>query len=70
MRKSRFTEEQIIGVIQPTAFEDFDHAAQLRRFIGTRSGRKHRYGSILAEAVASEQIPRPLADMLTAMQPG
>jgi hypothetical protein len=46
-----------------------DHAAQLRRFIGTRSGRKHRYGSILAEALASERIPRPLADLLGAMQP-
>ncbi len=35
-------------------------ADQLHRFIGTRSGRKARYASSLARALAPEQVPRPL----------
>ena len=37
---------------------------QLRRFIGTRSGRKIRYGKLLAAAVEPDDVPRPLAGML------
>ena len=35
-------------------------AAQLRRFIGTRSGRKIRYGRLLVEALDPAEVPRPL----------
>jgi hypothetical protein len=37
---------------------------QLRRFIGTRSGRKHRYGRLLAGAVGLDRVPRPLDAVL------
>ena len=33
---------------------------QLRRFMGTRAGRKVRYGSLLAEAIDLAHVPRPL----------
>jgi hypothetical protein len=35
-------------------------AAQLHRFIGTRSGRKIRYGRLLVEALDPAKVPRPL----------
>lgn len=38
--------------------------AQLRRFIGTRSGRKVRYGGLLVEALDASNVPRPLAGVL------
>lgn len=38
--------------------------AQLRRFMGTRSGRKIRYGGLLVEAVDMDRIPRPLQRVL------
>jgi hypothetical protein len=38
--------------------------AQLRRFIGTRSGRKLRYGRALVEALDLADVPRPLAAVL------
>lgn len=37
---------------------------QLRRFIGTRSGRKIRYGRLLVEALDLSRIPRPLDRVL------
>jgi len=37
-----------------------DHHAQLRRFMGTRSGRKIRYGSLLVDALDLDRVPRPL----------
>jgi hypothetical protein len=37
---------------------------QLRRFIGTRSGRKIRYGQLLVEALPSDRVPPPLAGVL------
>ncbi len=40
---------------------------QLRRFMGTRSGRKVRYGHILAAALDPARIPVPLARLLSAM---
>ena len=33
---------------------------QLHRFLGSRSGRKHRYGSLLAGAVDLSRVPRSL----------
>lgn len=32
---------------------------QLRRFLGTKKGRKIRYGRLLVEALAPEQVPAP-----------
>ncbi len=40
------------------------HAAQLRRFLGTRSGRKIRYGRLLVEALDLTAVPRPLNGVL------
>jgi hypothetical protein len=37
---------------------------QLRRFIGTRSGRKARYGRLLVEALDSNHVPPPLDHVL------
>jgi OLD-like protein len=38
--------------------------AQLRRFMGTRARRKIRYGSLLADALALERVPRVLDGVL------
>ena len=40
-------------------------AQQLRRFMGTRSGRKIRYGQVLAGALDLRRVPRPLAGVLS-----
>jgi hypothetical protein len=37
---------------------------QLRRFMGTRSGRKIRYGQVLADALDLTRLPHPLAGVL------
>ena len=41
--------------------------AQLRRFMGTRSGRKIRYARLLVEALDLENVPRPLDAVLDAV---
>lgn len=41
--------------------------AQLRRFMGTRSGRKIRYGALLVEALELDGVPRPLTGVLSAV---
>lgn len=41
-----------------------DTHAQLRRFMGTRSGRKIRYGALLVDALDLAQVPRPLDQVL------
>ena len=38
---------------------------QLRRFLGTRSGRKIRYGHVLAAALDLTRVPGPLAGVLS-----
>ncbi|NLU76181.1 ATP-dependent endonuclease [Streptomyces sp. HNM0575] len=38
---------------------------QLRRFLGTKKGRKIRYGRLLVEALDPGRIPAPLDDLLT-----
>jgi hypothetical protein len=38
---------------------------QLRRFMGTRSGRKIRYGHLLAAALDLTRVPAPLAGLLS-----
>ncbi|MGW0464734.1 TOPRIM nucleotidyl transferase/hydrolase domain-containing protein [Streptomyces sp. NPDC003027] len=37
---------------------------QLRRFLGTKKGRKIRYGHLLVEALDPEQVPEPLDALL------
>ena len=44
-----------------------DRDQQLRRFMGTRSGRKIRYGHVLAAALDLTQVPGPLAGLLAAV---
>ncbi|KOX25657.1 MULTISPECIES: TOPRIM nucleotidyl transferase/hydrolase domain-containing protein [unclassified Streptomyces] len=40
---------------------------QLRRFLGTKKGRKIRYGHLLTEALDTGRVPRPLDDLLTSL---
>jgi hypothetical protein len=40
---------------------------QLRRFLGTKKGRKIRYGHLLADSLDGEQVPAPLENLLTAL---
>ncbi|MEV0324512.1 ATP-dependent endonuclease [Streptomyces sp. NPDC050658] len=40
---------------------------QMRRFFGTKGGRKIHYGRVLVEALAPEQVPAPLDDLLTSL---
>ncbi|MFE7839992.1 TOPRIM nucleotidyl transferase/hydrolase domain-containing protein [Streptomyces sp. NPDC057474] len=40
---------------------------QLRRFIGTKKGRKIRYGRLLVEALAPGEVPAPLDDLLASL---
>ncbi len=47
------------------AWRDQSTEAQLRRFLGTRSGRKIRYGRLLVEALDLARVPRPLEAVLT-----
>jgi hypothetical protein len=37
---------------------------QLRRFLGTKKGRKIHYGRVLVEALRPESVPAPLEDLL------
>jgi hypothetical protein len=39
-------------------------ANQLHRFLGTRGGRKIRYGTLLVDALDLGRVPRPLSDLL------
>ena len=43
---------------------------QLRRFLGTRSGRKVRYGRLLVDALPTDRVPAPLEGVLAATGPG
>ncbi|WP_216588149.1 TOPRIM nucleotidyl transferase/hydrolase domain-containing protein [Streptomyces brasiliscabiei] len=40
---------------------------QLRRFLGTKKGRKIRYGRLLVEALTPEQVPAPLNDLFAGL---
>ncbi|MGH3097322.1 MAG: TOPRIM nucleotidyl transferase/hydrolase domain-containing protein [Streptosporangiales bacterium] len=42
--------------------------AQLRRFLGTRSGRKIQYARLLAEALDTSRVPAPLEGVLAAVR--
>ncbi|MEU4877645.1 TOPRIM nucleotidyl transferase/hydrolase domain-containing protein [Streptomyces sp. NPDC021608] len=40
---------------------------QLRRFMGTKKGRKIRYGRVLVEALAPDRTPAPLKDLFAGL---
>lgn len=40
---------------------------QLRRFLGTKKGRKIRYGGLLVEALDTERVPEPLDGLLASL---
>ncbi|MFD9306274.1 TOPRIM nucleotidyl transferase/hydrolase domain-containing protein [Streptomyces sp. NPDC060048] len=40
---------------------------QLRRFFGTKKGRKIRYGRVLVEALDPDRVPAPLDDLLSSL---
>ncbi|MFD4762903.1 TOPRIM nucleotidyl transferase/hydrolase domain-containing protein [Streptomyces sp. NPDC058439] len=40
---------------------------QLRRFLGTKKGRKIRYGRLLVEALDPDRVPAPLDDLLAGL---
>ncbi|MEU5635202.1 TOPRIM nucleotidyl transferase/hydrolase domain-containing protein [Streptomyces rishiriensis] len=40
---------------------------QLRRFMGTKKGRKIRYGRVLVEALAPDRAPAPLDDLFAGL---
>ncbi|MFI7246013.1 TOPRIM nucleotidyl transferase/hydrolase domain-containing protein [Streptomyces qinglanensis] len=40
---------------------------QLRRFLGTKKGRKIHYGRVLVEALAPDRVPAPLAGLLAGL---
>ncbi|MEV5304568.1 TOPRIM nucleotidyl transferase/hydrolase domain-containing protein [Streptomyces diastaticus] len=40
---------------------------QLRRFLGTKKGRKIRYGHLLAEALGPGQVPAPPTDLFASL---
>ncbi|MFI8205335.1 TOPRIM nucleotidyl transferase/hydrolase domain-containing protein [Streptomyces sp. NPDC085937] len=40
---------------------------QLRRFLGTKKGRKIRYGRVLVEALGGERVPEPLDRLLAGL---
>ncbi|MFJ4944705.1 MULTISPECIES: TOPRIM nucleotidyl transferase/hydrolase domain-containing protein [unclassified Streptomyces] len=40
---------------------------QLRRFLGTKKGRKIRYGHLLVEALGPGQVPAPLTDLFATL---
>jgi len=52
------------GLQQQPAQRGRSTADQLHRFFGSGSGRKIRYGRVLVEALAEDQVPAPLAAVL------
>lgn len=51
---------------QPAQLERPVHE-QLRRFLGTKKGRKIRYGRLLVEALGPGRAPRPLEDLFATL---
>ena len=49
---------------QQPAWQERNSQAQLRRFIGTHSGRKIRYARLLVDALELTSVPRPLDRVL------
>jgi hypothetical protein len=40
---------------------------QLRRFFGTKKGRKIQYGRVLVEALAPDRVPAPLDELFATL---
>ncbi|MGW6820079.1 TOPRIM nucleotidyl transferase/hydrolase domain-containing protein [Streptomyces sp. NPDC055005] len=53
--------------LRQPAQHDRPRHRQLRRFLGTRKGRKIRYGRLLVEALDPGQVPAPLDDLLKSL---
>ncbi|MFG2287881.1 TOPRIM nucleotidyl transferase/hydrolase domain-containing protein [Streptomyces sp. NPDC048595] len=53
--------------LQQPAQQDRTPQQQLRRFLGTKKGRKIHYGRVLVEALAPDHIPAPLDGLLTSL---
>ncbi|RMI44987.1 TOPRIM nucleotidyl transferase/hydrolase domain-containing protein [Streptomyces triticirhizae] len=53
--------------LRQPAQRDRDAGQRLRRFIGTKSGRKIRYGRVLVEALDQDRVPAPLDELLTSL---
>lgn len=52
---------------QQPAQRDRTPQQQLRRFLGTRRGRKIRYGHVLVEALGLDDVPAPLDDLFASL---
>jgi hypothetical protein len=57
-------EDELIRALGTTTVERVLAAEQLRRFMGTRAGRKIRYGSLLIDALDLDHVPRALGLVL------
>ncbi|MFD9378494.1 TOPRIM nucleotidyl transferase/hydrolase domain-containing protein [Streptomyces sp. NPDC059999] len=53
--------------LRQPAQHDRPRHRQLRRFLGTKKGRKIRYGRLLVEALGPGQVPAPLDDLLKSL---
>ncbi|MGV9287659.1 TOPRIM nucleotidyl transferase/hydrolase domain-containing protein [Streptomyces sp. NPDC003719] len=53
--------------LQQPAQRDRTAAQRLRRFLGTKKGRKIHYGRVLVEALEADRTPAPLAGLLAAL---
>ncbi|MEV7188744.1 TOPRIM nucleotidyl transferase/hydrolase domain-containing protein [Kitasatospora sp. NPDC093102] len=49
--------------VRQPAQQDRPPHRRMRRFLGTKKGRKIRYGRLLTEALDPEQVPAPLQDL-------
>ncbi|MBB5938482.1 TOPRIM nucleotidyl transferase/hydrolase domain-containing protein [Streptomyces zagrosensis] len=53
--------------LRQPAQQDRTAQQQLRRFLGTKKGRKIRYGRVLVEALDLDHTPAPLEDLLSSL---
>lgn len=53
--------------LRQPAQQDRTTEQQLRRFLGTKKGRKIHYGRVLVEALAPDAVPAPLDALLTSL---
>jgi hypothetical protein len=53
--------------LQQPAQRDRTPQQQLRRFLGTRRGRKIRYGHVLVAALGPDDLPAPLHDLFASL---
>ncbi|EST33672.1 hypothetical protein N566_19265 [Streptomycetaceae bacterium MP113-05] len=53
--------------LRQPAQRDRTSQQQLRRFLGTKKGRKIHYGRVLVEALDPDRTPAPLDDLLTVL---